>query len=358
MSTRWAVLVSLLPDELFSSWLTRAALAQGCDPLVLTGALWPRWRVWASDPDRGLSEERLSTLAGSSGIDVLTFEMATLHPIASAITSVSLDHFPIWPWVLALGSRNRKHHGGLQYCACCFKEDRKPYYRQQWRLAWHTCCPTHGVLLLDRCSTCNAPLEPHRLSAEDCHLAICATCKSDLRKANSVALPLAVCAFQQAADQVLRTGQGLYGTEKLDTCGWFELSRYFVMLLRKVALMKNEGLLRFVNMLGVNTDSLWSPATGLALELLPVEERALLLTGAWKMLDVGPECFLASAMGTQLTKESLHYQNHQIPDLIATLIETLPGKSISRTRKIQGNMDRPRSRQTVMRMFARLQRKL
>ncbi|MGL6378907.1 hypothetical protein [Aeromonas hydrophila] len=122
--------------------------------------------------------------------------------------------------------------------------------------------------------------------------------------------------------------------------------------------MKNEGLLRFVNMLGVNTDSLWSPATGLALELLPVEERALLLTGAWKMLDVGPECFLASAMGTQLTKESLHYQNHQIPDLIATLIETLPGKSISRTRKTQGNMDRPRSRQTVMRMFARLQRKL
>ncbi|MGL6052732.1 MAG: TniQ family protein, partial [Aeromonas salmonicida] len=105
MSTRWAVPVSLLPDELFSSWLTRAALAQGCDPLVLTGELWPRWRVWASDPDRGLSEERLSTLAGSSGIDVLKFEMATLRPIASAITSVSLDHLPIWPWVLALGSR-------------------------------------------------------------------------------------------------------------------------------------------------------------------------------------------------------------------------------------------------------------
>lgn len=358
MSTRWALPISLLPDELFSSWLTRTALAQGCDPLVLTGALWPRWRVWASDPDRGLSEERLSTLSESSGIDVLNFEMATLRPIASAITSVSLDHLPIWPWVLALGSRNRKHHGGLQYCSCCFQEDRKPYYRQQWRLAWHTCCPTHGVLLLDRCSTCNAPLEPHRLSAEDRCLATCATCKSDLRKANPVALSLAVLSFQQAADEVLRVGQGLYGAEKLDTCGWFELSRYFVMLLRKVAHMKNKGLLTFVKMLGVSTDSLWSPATGLALELLPVKERALLLAGAWEMLDIGPECFLASATGTRLTRESLHYQNHQVPDLLATLIETLPGKSISRTRKIQGNMNKPRSRQTVMRMLARLQRKL
>ncbi|MCS3834824.1 hypothetical protein HNP10_003624 [Aeromonas veronii] len=122
--------------------------------------------------------------------------------------------------------------------------------------------------------------------------------------------------------------------------------------------MKNEGLLTFVKMLGVNTDSLWSPATGLALELLPVEERARLLTGAWKMLDAEPECFLTSATGARLTKESLHYQNHQVPDLIATLIKTLPGKSIARTRKTQGNMDRPRSRQTVMRMFARLQRKL
>jgi hypothetical protein len=358
VSTRWVVPVSLLPDELFSSWLTRAALVQGCDPLVLTGALWPRWRVWASDPDRGLSEERLSTLVEISGIKALMFEMATLRPIASAITSASLDHFPIWPWILALGARNRKHHGGLQYCSYCFQEDRKPYYRKQWRLAWHTCCPTHGVLLLDRCSTCNAPLEPHRLSVEDCHLAICATCKSDLREANSVVLPLSALAFQQAADEVLSAGKGLYGTEKFYTCDWFELSRYFVMLLRKVAHMKNEGLLTFVNRLGVNVDSLWSPATGLALELLPVEERAQLLAGAWKMLDTGPECFLASATGARLTRESFHYQNHQVSDLIATLIETLPGKSISRTRRTQGNMDRPRSRQSVMRMFARLQRKL
>lgn len=358
MSTYWVVSVALLPDELFSSWLTRAALVQGCDPLVLTGVLWPRWRVWTSDPDRGLSEVRLSTLAGVSGIDALRLEMATLRPIASAITSVSLEHLSLWPWILALGSKNRQHHGGLQYCPCCFQADRKPYYRQQWRLAWHTCCPTHGIHLLDRCPACNAPLEPHRLSAEDGHLARCATCKSDLRKADAAVTPMAALAFQRAADHVLKTGLGVYGTESLHTHDWFELSRYFVMILRKAALMRNEGLLTFVQMLGVNTDNLWSPATGLALELLPFGERALLLAGAWEMLNAGPECFLASAMGARLTKESLHYRNHQVPYLIATLIQTLPGKKITRTRKIQDGMDRPRSRQTVMRMFARLQRKL
>lgn len=33
----WALSVPLLPEESLSSWLVRAALRQGCDPLSLTG---------------------------------------------------------------------------------------------------------------------------------------------------------------------------------------------------------------------------------------------------------------------------------------------------------------------------------
>lgn len=358
MSNGWAVPVPLLPDELFSSWLARAALAQGCDPLVLTGALWPRCRVWTRDPDRSLSEAQLSALARVSGIEASRFEAATLRPTVSVIAQAPLNSLAIWPWTLALGSRNRRRHGGLQYCPCCLREDRKPYYRLRWRLAWHTGCLEHDVLLLDRCPRCSAPVEPHRLPAEACHLAICATCNSDLRGSGTVALASATLAFQRAADEALMTGHGLYGVKQLASGGWFALSRYFVTLLRKTALHRSAGLASFANALGVTSDNLQAPATGLAIELLPVGERAALLACAWEMLDAGPKRFLAAAKDMSLTKASLREQRMQVPGLVAALIEALPDTRVPRTRGTRRDIHGPRSRQAVMRMFARLQRKV
>lgn len=358
VSASWAVPVPLLPDELFSSWLARAALAQGCDPLVLTGALWPRWRVWTNDPDRGLSEDRALALAEISGLEVAMFEVASLRPAAAAIALAPLDALSIWPWTLALGSRNRRRHGGLQFCPLCLQNDWKPYYRIQWRLAWHTGCSEHGVQLLDRCPRCNAPIEPHRLLATDSVMSLCATCKFDLRKSATVVHTPTARAFQQAADEILANKQGSCGASRPSVGHWLELSRYFVMLLRKVALRRTDGLVVFAKALGVDVDNLQPPATGLALELLPVAERTMLLADTWKMLKVTPDHFLSAATRASLTRSSLCERHQPIPELIATIIEALPEKFVSRQRKTQSNASKPRSRQTVMRIFARLQRKM
>lgn len=358
MSHCWAVPVPLLPDELFSSWLARAAIAQGCDPLILTGTLWPRWRIWACDADRGLSDERAFALAEMSGIGVSTFEAASLRPTVAAIASGPLDSLAIWPWTLALGSRNRRRHGGLQCCPVCLQEDHIPYYRLRWRLAWHTGCAAHGVRLLDRCPSCNAPLEPHRLLATDATMAVCATCKHDLRGSATVAHARAALAFQHAADNVLTHGQGTYGADWHSAGRWLELSRYFVMLLRKAVRSESSRLAAFAKTLGVDVENMQPSATGLALELLPVEERTMFLAGAWGMLAAGSESFLAAATAASLPRSTLSERRHPAPEPVASLIEALPGNYRSRTRATHSDAPTPRSRQTVMRMFARLQRKI
>ena len=286
------------------------------------------------------------------------FEAASLRLTAAAITHEALEFLAVWPWTLALGSRNRKRRGGLQYCPGCLMSDKKPYYRLQWRFAWHTCCTSHGLWLLDRCPRCAAPLEPHRLSAEVRHLATCATCECDLRDADSSALEPTALAFQVAADKVITAGYGCYGGEKLTVDGWFRLSRYFVMLLRKIALSSPKGLTALANGLGVDTDNLSPPATGLALELLPVEERAIFLAGTWKMLDAGPTSFMAAAREALLAQASLREKCHSVPDSISVLIENLPDKSVCRALKAPVGILKPRSRQSVKRMFALLQRKM
>jgi len=357
VTSTWAVPAPLLPDELFSSWLVRAALAQGCDPLVLTGELWPKWRVWTRDPDRGLRQDRLWRLARESGIEVSAFEAAKVRFITSAVTQKPLDNLATWPWVLALGSRNRKRHGGLQYCPKCLQEDHKPYFRMQWRLAWHTCCRFHRVNLLDRCPDCKATIEPHRLSAMEGSMTICATCMRDLRDAVTSQIEMDALTFQQAADQVVKQRQGQYGIDTITSYQWFELSRYFVRLLRKAALGKSSGLIALIKSLGVDTEALSSPATGLALELLPVQERSMLLVGAWRMLNVGPETLFDAVKAASLTASSLRDLRQPTPLCLKHIIQALPGKSVARSRQVKNNIPAPRSRKAVKRAWVRLQRK-
>lgn len=358
INPRWTVPVPLFPDEIISSWLVRAALTQGCDPLVLTGKLWPKWRIWTRDPDRGLNGERLSMLAWVSGIAESEFRMACLHPIVAAVTSRFNNDLSTWPWVLALGSRNRRRHGGLQYCLSCLRSDGCPYYRVQWRLCWHTGCPDHGLRLLDRCPHCGGAMEPHLLSAMDGSMAICANCKRDLREAQAVRIGTDALSFQLAADQVVRAGRGPYGITQLHSTEWFALSRYFVALLRKTLLGKSQGLVALAKELGVDMETMATPATGLPLELLPVHERASLLAGAWRMLEAGPGRFLDAAMKSYLLAPSLHERRQPVPACIDNIISALPGKGgISRNRDKQPLLT-PRSRQAVIRMWARLLRKI
>ncbi len=353
----WPVPVPVLPDELFSSWLVRAAVRQGCDPLVLTGGLWPQWRCWTRDPDRGLNRKRLSVLSKASGVNPSALDAMTLRPIVSAVDPDALDRLSTWPWVLALGARNRRRRGGLQYCPLCLQEDKTPYYRLQWRLAWHTICADHRTFLLDGCPICNAPIEPHRLEPMDESMAVCATCKGDLRKTTPQKSVGENISFQSAADLAVNHGHGRYGGIDLSSNQWFSLARYFITLVRKASTGKLKGLTALVDALGVDVKALTPAATGLALELLPVDERAMLLAGARRLLKAGPERLLEAAKQLSITASTLKEPRQPVPDCIKTIIQALPENPIHRKRSKKNNLPTPRSRLSVMRMWARLQRK-
>ncbi len=103
VSPQWPKARSLLADELLSSWLIRNAFAHGCSPMTLTGSLWPGWRCWTVDVDRGITPERALQLAKATGVGVSDICAATLHPIASTINPALDSEKGIWPGILARG---------------------------------------------------------------------------------------------------------------------------------------------------------------------------------------------------------------------------------------------------------------
>lgn len=99
-------------------------------------------------------------------------------------------------WILPLGiyHRTRKRFG-LLYCPLCLKEDNEPYFRKQWRLAFHLVCDRHGTLMNDRCPSCGAGVVffrrelGHRSTLDGGEITRCYACEFDLRQAPAYDAP-------------------------------------------------------------------------------------------------------------------------------------------------------------------------
>ncbi|WP_459937771.1 TniQ family protein [Desulfonatronum parangueonense] len=352
----WTIQVPLLPEETLSSWLVRAALSQGCDPIVLTGVVWPKWRVWALDPDRGIPREFLTVLAKKANICATAFEAASIKTVAERITDQALPRTGVWPWILTLGARNRLRSGGQQFCPVCMAQDAKPYYRRQWRFVWHTGCLIHKNQLLDRCPACMSPIEPHRLLAEDRHLALCARCKSDLRDAALLPVSEEMLVFQRLADTVLENNKEL--ARNIPVADWFATAHFLAGLIRLASRRGSSKLANSLRSLGISVGEGMLPATGLPLELLPVAERQAMLMATYRLLDLGLDSMNMVFKEADISVAAFHGLRRQFPISAAEMIDSLPNCNRAPRKNSTKTVTRPRSKRAVMSAWARLQRKM
>lgn len=358
VAPRWAIPVPVFPDEIISSWLVRAALAQGCDPLALTGVIWPKWRAWTQDTDRAIAEKWLSQLALVSGISTKHFQAGTLQAVASCIQGGLPSCKAIWPWILALGARNTKRRSGQQYCPMCISTDTIPYFRLHWRFAWQTGCEWHNCTLADRCWNCDAPLEPHRLMADAFHVAICPTCKADLRDTKSERCPVNAMAFQREVDRVVHEQRGQILGRWVTVKAWFEVADFFVSLIRRANRSGTGGLMSLIDNMGVSMPQAMPSVAGAALELLRVRDRQGIFEAAWYFLAADKGSFEHALKESGITQQGLCGKGVPVPSLVAGFAESLPNKPVSRRRRSTPGTTSPRPRHEVLRMMARLERRL
>lgn len=354
----WTIPVQPLLDESLSSWLTRAALRQGCDPMVLTGVIWPHRRVWITDPDRGFTKADYEILSTLSGVKSEDFAKMALSSTAERIAGYQVSKTIAWPWILALGSRNRLRHGGQQFCPVCFGEDKSPYYRKQWRYAWHTACPFHKIALADRCDQCGSPIEPHRLLAEDKHLAQCARCKFDLRLSTIKLVPSEMLQFQESADSVLCNNRGLFGKNPVNAAQWFLAVRLYCGLIRRACQRKHSQLANMLRIFDINVNQSVLPQTRLALELLSIEERQKLLIETYKLYQIEPDKIRDLCQNAKISINTLFARDFEsIPAWLRDIFKDLP-KHAHKKHKARIIHHKPATKQAVMESWARFQRKM
>lgn len=351
---QWPLAQDLLEDELLSSWLIRNAFAHGCSPLTLTGHLWPSWRCWTVDLDRGMTERQAQRLSTAAGITLPDLSSCTLMPIAQAISPGLTCQTATWPWILVIGARNRRHAGGLQCCPLCLEQG-VPYYRQSWRLAWHTCCETHLARLIDCCQNCGAPLQPHRLECDAIDCSKCYRCGRRLwASLEELRFEAAALAFQIDGDNCLKGG-GLCDGTFYEPQQWFYHARFIWGLLRAAAAHGSKAFTRFHEVFRIG--KLDPPASGLPIEMLPVADRIPFLGAVWKILAAGQPQIHEAILECSMVRSCVPLPAGESPASLRMALDDLP--AIRAYKKPHGSTKRkPTSASMVRRMWARLKRKV
>ena len=207
-----------LPDELFSSWLTRLAMAHCLKLHTFTRFVFGKIEIWNRDIDKSASAQHIMRLREVTGYSEEDIFKTTLHAYEGRLYEF---HNPNGnsAWIMPAGvfRRTRKNFG-LQICPICLKEDSEPYYRRAWRLSVITVCVKHKIVLLDRCPNCQSPVIFHRGEMGIKSLTVfesiteCPQCHSDWTSENVISVTEAAIdsavKFQTKLQEILQSGFG------------------------------------------------------------------------------------------------------------------------------------------------------
>lgn len=288
-----------------------------------------------------------------TGLSAQALLASTLWPIVQLLHPNPLvkrtSHLP---WILPLGCRSRSHAGGLSCCPRCIV-DPLPYYRQQYRLAWHTACPWHHVLLIDRCPKCYSALQPGRLRIDQ-PLSWCHHCGHSLDSVSPEPAIESAMAFQAFVDAASQSTT-FYGRVPLSFSEWMFIARVMISFLKNVARQPTTGSRLFCHAIGVDSSQLKLSSLGLPFEYATPAERAGLLGQAWVIMQAGPERFLEFAAEAELPVTAVSLPTTGTPEILMHMVSAL--RQHTPHKPGRPGLRHTRTPLEVWRMWHRLQRR-
>lgn len=314
-------------DELLSSWMVRLSMAHGLKLHTFCSLAWPRRAIWNRDIDKSVDEGVLAVLSEKTDTPLERVRGATL----SAYEGVLYEkHNPFGNtlWIMPVGVYHRlRRHYGLQFCPRCLTEDREPYFRRRWRLAFVTVCVEHGVLLKDRCPRCGAAVNFHRdelglrYKYAATSMTLCHACRFDLRTAgegsegssSEVGADDAEVEFQERLLNAIRDGWIVVdGQGPVYSHLFF---RVLHQLMRMVATGKRSAALRAAAIARWDVPSFTPLFSGnnRDIERLDIDARRRLLAIARYMLEDWPDRFVRFCEANRVWSSTLLRDMDEVP---------------------------------------------
>lgn len=246
----WPAHPQPLQDELFSSWIYRAARANGQKFFSLCYLVAPELRNIHHNYDYVINENALRR-----------FSLKLRTPYQRAFQT-TLDSYAGYLYESASTSRNRKssilytgiqskakRRFSLQVCPICLSEG-EAYFRKKWRITFITVCSIHGCKLLDRCPKCSHPIRPiqndigNQKMLYKGEITRCCICNFDLKTAETDAAEQSLLSETKWYEKILRNGYVLLGhSHYVYSFSFFNVLRHLIGIVTfKSGPKKNNNL--------------------------------------------------------------------------------------------------------------------
>lgn len=287
----WPIHLRPLADELLSCWIVRLGYAHNLKLRTFARLLSPDDpEIWYRDIDRDAPQSLLSELSKHTGVPLAKLESATLRAYEGRIYRVSKES-GILRWILPLQVWEWQHQGfGLQFCPKCLADDRIPYYRKRWRVAFYTWCSRHNVMVHDRCPQCGAAVSFHRRDlnvespAKIGEITLCSECDFDFREAECRVPVFYEPSSTEAFELAIRRLEGRGQWCKPRGVRYYNVLHQLCRL--TVTHYRNVALGKYVEE-RVRAPHLQLPPTDCLLEQRSVDERHhILQLGFWVLADL------------------------------------------------------------------------
>lgn len=312
-------------DELLSSWLVRLALQNGLKVHSLCQRVWRDGPVWNRDIDNSAPSGFIEALSNATALESSHVRGTTLAALEGHLFE---KHNPSGntPWILPIGVYHRtRRRFGLQFCPHCLDEA-VPYFRRSWRLAYTVVCPTHRVVLSDRCA-CGSAVNFHRsdIGGSMLHrldVRICPQCGCDLRRCRASPVDLAVLSqalfSQTRCSNALESGYALVGASYVRSILFFVGVHQMLRLLtgQKNAQALFETCASWTRPLSAATET-----KGGRLERADTFSRMVLMSCIAEWLDDWPAQFIRSCQRAGVTSSDVYKDLRSVPFWLATVVD-------------------------------------
>ena len=228
-----------MPDELFSSWVYRAARANGQNVFSFCYLLVPENRNIYHNFDNFVAKQVVQRFAKLLRTPFSEAWETTLESYSSVLFEAPTPRVNRKTGILHTGNLQNMHRRYcLQYCPLCLSKG-ECYYRKSWRVSFITVCSIHGCQLHDRCPKCQSPVRPLLNDVDQPHkmpflgdISQCYQCKFNLKNAEKQNADHKVISNTLFYEDILRKGfaQLEEPNEWIYSFSFFQVLRHLMML--------------------------------------------------------------------------------------------------------------------------------
>jgi len=215
-------------DELFSSWFARLAYAHHTHPQTFIN-------LYFGLSNRGLFKNNIDI---SLNVTLLQ-QIQTMCNNKIDIFKLTLKTYSGYLQEDDINIPSNRFFSPIRYCPICLKEDKIPYFRKSWKLAFSSICLKHNCFLYTSCARCNRPLSILKMYKDKLPFGNCHKCGFELKKARKTGIRgryLSARSSQQKILSVLNQGYAKFYNNTVYSFCFFDT----VNQLAKIILLKQN----------------------------------------------------------------------------------------------------------------------